>query len=248
MCARIADFLDSHDDIEPLMKEKAIQKIIDFDKNFKISSANEVKTLRNLFFAVQETFLKEYVLYASFFQTIEDGKYDCLTGSLLYAILLEEIKQKGNFEYTYQLIQLPTHVFIKLQLADKSEIIFESTSFEKGFIATPKAIEFYLQEQNQKAQKNLQEESVLLLTNQKLNNLLTLENATALLYFNQAVAFFDQRKFGKTLKMAKKAFYLQKNEIFYKLIQISLQELLKNNSITENEYKTNNEIITFINN
>jgi len=248
MFSRLSSFLDACDSITPEMKEKAIQKIIDFEKDFKITPTNEAKTLRNLFFAVQETFLKEYVLYASFFQTIEKGKYDCLTGSLLYAIFLEEMKQKGSFEYTYQLIQLPTHVFVKIKLTDKSEIIFESTSFEKGFIATPKAIEFYLQQQNQEAQKNLQEENTLVLTNKKLNNLLTFENAAALLYFNQAVLFFDQRKFGKTLIMAKKAFYLQKSEIFYKLIQLSLQELLKNNYITENEYKINTESFSFISN
>jgi len=233
MSSRLSSFLEAHDSITPKMKEKAIQKIIDFNTDFKISPANEAKTLRRLFFAVQETFLKEYVLYSNFFQTIDSGKYDCLTGSLLYAVFLEEIKQRGNFDYTYQLIQTPIHVFIKIELSDKSEIIFESTNSEKGFITTLKAINFYLQQQAKQVEQIEKSETLFLENKNYLNNLVTLENATALLYFNQAVLFFNQRNFGKTLKMAKKAFYLQKNETFYDLIQLSSQELLKNNYIVK---------------
>ncbi|WP_169315242.1 hypothetical protein [Bernardetia litoralis] len=248
MSSRLSSFLDAHDSITPEMKEKAIQKIIDFDKNFKITTTNEAKTVRRLFFAVQETFLKEYVLYSSFFQTIDDGKFDCLTGSVLYAVFLEEIKRKGNFDYIYQIVQMPTHVFVKIELSDKSEIIFESTGFDKGFIATPKGIDFYLQQQIKKVQEETQSESVILLNNQKLNNLVTLEAASALLYFNQGVLFFNQRKFGKSLKMAKNAFFYHKNEAFYDLIRLSLQELLKNNIISEKEYTLNIKNTDMVNN
>ena len=226
MSSRLSTFLDAHDSITPEMKEIAIQKIIDFDATFKITPTNEAKTLRRLFFAVQETFLKEYVLYSSFFQTIDSGKFDCLTGSVLYAVFLEEIKQKGNFNYSYQIVQMPTHVFVKIELSDKSEIIFESTNFEKGFIATPKGVEFYLQEQAKKNQEETQNETIVLLEDKKLNNFVTLETAPALLYFNQGVLFFNQRKFGKSLEMAQNAFFYQKNEAFYNLITLSLQELL----------------------
>ncbi len=246
--SRLSNFLDAHDSITPEMKEKAIQKIIDFDKDFKITPTNESKTLRRLFFAVQETFLKEYVLYSSFFQTIDSGKFDCLTGSVLYAVFLEEIKQKGNFGYTYQIVQMPTHVFIKIELSDKNEMIFESTNFDKGFIATQKVIEFYLQEQAKKAQEETQNKNIVLLGVQEVNNLVTLETASALLYFNQGVLFFNQRKFGKSLKMAQNAFFYQKNEAFYDLMTLSLQELLKNNSISEKEYKIDFKKIDLVNN
>ena len=239
MSSRLSNFLDTHDSITPAMKEKAIQKIIDFNTNFKITPANEAKTLRRLFFAVQETFLKEYVLYSSFFQTIDSGKFDCLTGSVVYAVLLDEIKQKGNFNYTYQLVQNPIHVFIKIELSDESEMIFESTSLEKGFITTPKGIDFYLQEQTKRVEQATQNKILVVENKNELNNLVTLEDASALLYFNQGVLFFNQRKFGKSLKMAKNAFFYQKNEAFYDLITLSLQELLKNNSISEKEYKLN---------
>lgn len=246
--SRLSNFLDAHDSITPEMKEKAIQKITDFDKDFKITPTNESKTLRRLFFAVQETFLKEYVLYSSFFQTIDSGKFDCLTGSVLYAVFLEEIKQKGNFGYTYQIVQMPTHVFIKIELSDKNEMIFESTNFDKGFIATQKVIEFYLQEQAKKAQEETQNKNIVLLGVQEVNNLVTLETASALLYFNQGVLFFNQRKFGKSLKMAQNAFFYQKNEAFYDLMTLSLQELLKNNSISEKEYKIDFKKIDLVNN
>ena len=247
MSSRVSNYLDSHDSITPQMKEKAIKKIIDFNNDFKIIPTNEARTLRKLFFVIQETFLKEYVLYASFFQTIDEGKFDCLTGSLLYAIFLEEIKQKSNFDYNYYIVQMPTHVFIKIELSDKSQIIFESTNFDKGFIATQKRIDFYLEEQAREAQEGSQNETsdeyLVLLDNKRLNNLVTLESVLALLYFNQGVSFFNQRKFGKSFKMAKNAFHLQKNEIFYKIVTLSLQELVRENVISKNEYLLNiNEI------
>ena len=235
MFSRLSSFLDSHDSITPEMKENAVQEIIDFTNSFDITPNNEAKTIRHLFFAVQEKFLKEYVLYSSFFQTIDNGTYDCLTGSILYAVLLEEIKRKGNFDYTYEIVQNPIHVFVKIELSDKSEIIFESTSLKKGFIATRRGIEFYLREQADKVEEEIQKENTLFITNQKLNNLVTLEEASALLYFNQGVSFFNQRKFAKTLKMAKKAFVLQNNETFYNLIQLSSQKLQNSNSIAQNK-------------
>ena len=238
MTSRLSEFLDTHDAITPKMKEKAIQKVIDFNQNFNISSKNEAKTLRRLFFSVQETFLKEYVLYASFFQMLDSGKFDCLTGSLLYAIFLEEIKLKGGFNYQYNIVQMPTHIFIKIELSDKSEIIFESTSPVKGFIATQNGVALYLQEQlqeqNKIAQEAQQKETLLLSNQQLLNNYVTLENASALLYFNQGVLFFNQRKFGKSLRMAKNALFFEKNAVFYELAQLSLKESEKNNTIADN--------------
>lgn len=246
MTSKLSDFLDSHDAITPEMKELAIQKVINFNTNFKINSDNEAKTIRRLFFAIQENFLKEYVLYSSFFETLDEGKFDCLTGSALYAIFLEEIKQKGNFDYHYHIVQMPTHVFIKIELSDKRKVIFESTNREKGFITTEKGIEFFLEEQAHKAEKETRGKNIVLLDNHKLNNLVTLKSISALLYFNQGVSFFNQRKFGKSLIMAKNAFFYQKNKAFYNLITISLQELLKNNLISENEYISNKKDIVFL--
>ncbi|WP_291720250.1 hypothetical protein [Bernardetia sp.] len=235
----LSSFLDTHDSITLEMKEKAIDKFISFNQSFNIHPTSESKTLRRLFFSVQETFLKEYSLYSSFYHTLESGKYDCLTASVLYAIFLEDIKQRGDFDYVYQIVQMPTHVFIKITLSDKSEIIFESTDSKKGFIATPKAIDFYVKDQIEIASKQREQESVLKLDNTVFNNLLTLEQVSPLLYFNQGVLFFNQRKFGKSIQMAQNALFLEKNKTYYLLIQLSLQEMKKECEINNSFVKTN---------
>lgn len=221
----LSSFLDTHDSITLEMKERAMRKFISFNQTFKIDAASETKTLRRLFFAVQETFLKEYALYSSFYQTLEEGKYDCLTASVLYTILLEDLKQKGRFDYTYQIVQMPTHVFVKIKLSDQSEIIFESTDAKRGFIATPKAIDFYTKKQVATANKQAEDKSTLTLDNTLINNLVTFEEIVPLLYFNQGVSFFNQRKFGKSIQMAQNALFLEKKEAFHILIKLSLQEM-----------------------
>lgn len=217
--AFVSDCLDTHDSITAVMKENSLHRIAEFKENFKVIPFHEVRTLRRLFYEVQEHFLKDYQLYSTFYETINEGKYDCLTASVLYGIFLEELNMREDLNFTYQIRQTPTHVYVWIR-TQQEELIFETTS-KDGFIATPKAIAFFMA--NRKATVGNNE--LILLENQSINNFVTLEERIALLYFNQGVRFFNQRKFGKCFEMAKKAIKHQDNQAFSELESLALANL-----------------------
>ncbi len=64
------------------------------------------RLLKKVFFQVHKEYLKEYVPYQSFQDLFETGTYGCLTGTALYAFLLEEL----GFEY--EIIETNYHMFL----------------------------------------------------------------------------------------------------------------------------------------
>ena len=64
---------------------------------------NTVKFCRTLFQKTRQEFLRNYTQYASFGETLSKGKYNCLTGTTLYAMLLERF----NIRIHHHRNQLP---------------------------------------------------------------------------------------------------------------------------------------------
>ena len=63
----------------------------------KKNQKNKSQFLKNLFFIVQNKKLKRYKSYASFNDMMVRGEYDCLTGTILYAMLL------AHYEIPFQI-------------------------------------------------------------------------------------------------------------------------------------------------
>ena len=85
------------------------------------------RLLKKVFFQVHKEYLKEYVPYQSFQDLFETGTYGCLTGTALYAFLLEEL----GFEY--EIIETNYHMFLLVN-ADGHQYLIESTDPINGFV------------------------------------------------------------------------------------------------------------------
>src|SRR5688572_1622333 len=114
-----------------------ISKFID-RLNQKGEEKNTLKFCRTLFHKTRQEFFREYTQYASFRETLSKGKYNCLTGTALYALLLDRF----NFEYT--IIETNYHIFL-LAYTHEGKVLFEATDPLHGFVTNPDEIEKRIQ-------------------------------------------------------------------------------------------------------
>lgn len=88
---------------------------------------------RVLFNRTHQEFFRRYSQFASFSETLNKGKYNCLTGTALYALLL------NHFEINYTIIETNYHIFLLADTND-GQVLFEATDPINGFVTDAKEI------------------------------------------------------------------------------------------------------------
>jgi len=83
--------------------------------------------LKLVFDHVQTAFLKQYDLDADFSDMFESGKHNCLTATILYTLLLDELSIKYTIKF------MPGHVY-PIAYANDIPYIFETTDPNHGFV------------------------------------------------------------------------------------------------------------------
>lgn len=121
--------------VDPLAHEGQIQEIQDrIQETVNLLEAKNIrskkleKQVKLIFSVVQERFLFKYEFLAFFPELFESGTFNCVTASILYALVLEK------FDIDYDIIELPTHVFLIVD-PDGQQILLESTDPRGGVFA-----------------------------------------------------------------------------------------------------------------
>lgn len=157
--------------------------------------------LKNVFNITHRQLLKEYDQYAGFGELFREGKYDCLTATALYSILLNELG------YQHRIIETNYHIFLLVDTED-GQILMESTDPLDGFEYQPDRIESRI------AQYKLDQEEVA--SNKPsysftytLFDEVSPSELTGLLYYNQCVKAFNTQQWSKALQLLElaKTFY-----------------------------------------
>lgn len=94
--------------------EQKIRAFIQEVQRSKILNYSEVKKINALHKLVHERFLTDYKLDAQFQEIFVTGKYNCVSATALFAIVLEEL------EIPYYIQEKPSHVFIMAYPSSKS--------------------------------------------------------------------------------------------------------------------------------
>jgi hypothetical protein len=84
--------------------------------------------LKFVFDHVQSTYLKQYDLDADFSEMFVTGKHNCLTATLFYSLLLNELSIKHTIKF------MPGHVYPIAYDANDIPYIFETTDASHGFV------------------------------------------------------------------------------------------------------------------
>lgn len=98
------------------------------------SPGNDLKFCKTLFYKTRKEFFHNFEQYASFRETISRGKYNCLTGTALYALLLD------HFGIEYTIIETNYHIFLVAKTKE-GDVLFEATDPVNGFVTNAEEIE-----------------------------------------------------------------------------------------------------------
>ncbi len=107
--------------------------------NKKSRTKSDYRMLRHLFYRGHARYLKKYESFSSFSQVFEEGKYNCLTGTALYALALDHLG------YSYRIVENTYHIYLIVDTEDR-QYLLESTDPFNGFIYDPEEIQKRLEE------------------------------------------------------------------------------------------------------
>jgi hypothetical protein len=154
-------------------------------KRAKIRSEQEF--VRYAFTSTHKKFLKHFSPQATFAALFETGTYNCLTGTILYSLLLSE------FNIRHQVIETNYHIFI-LVTTREGELLLEATDRQQGvvtgFTEISNRIEMY--KSTPAIAVNAASDLSYYQFSFDLYNPVTTEELTGLLYYNLAIDAYNK--------------------------------------------------------
>lgn len=197
--------------------EKQLDQFVFNLKHKKASS--DVQFLRKVFFQTHKTFLKVYQPYVDMQDIFTSGKYDCLTATSLYTMVLDRLK------FDYQIIETNYHIFISVATSD-GNVLLETTDRWNGFVADAEKIEQRISSYQQNVATSISEgDKMNYLFHFNLYHALEQRQLPGLLYFNQAVKAYNGRDWEKCADLIDRALAIYNSPRIAELIFILIQSV-----------------------
>lgn len=163
------------------------------------------------FYLTHRKLLKDYDKYASLTETLVVGKYDCLTATAVYSIILGELGIK------HAVVETNYHIYILVNPDTEDEIFLETTDPRYGFISNPVEIEA---SKEKHLMANATQNSALVHFDFNIERRLEGKELVGLLYYNQSIKALNSGKWEEAFDIAQEAFNYYPNERLIKLIDI----------------------------
>jgi tetratricopeptide (TPR) repeat protein len=162
------------------------------------SIKKEKDFVRVIFTKVHQEYLKEFKQYASFNDLFGKGDYNCLTGTILYALVL------NHFEISYEVIETNYHIFLTVE-TKQGKILLEATDPLAGFVDNASSIEERIATYKQNRLTSANSSQPHYQFSFDLYKNVSLEELQGLLYYNKAVESFNQQQLEKSIQYLEKA-------------------------------------------
>ena len=175
---------------------------------------NDHKLLEHLFYKVHQKYLKKYVPYQSFQDLFETGTYGCLTGTALFAFLLDELG------YEYEIIETNYHMFLKVQSNGKTYLL-ESTDPFSGFEHLEKEIEKRIADAHLKNKSGGEHHTFTY----DIYRSITFTDLIGLQYYNVAIDAFNRGNLKKALYCLNEASKINKSERISEMLTLMLNSV-----------------------
>jgi len=156
----------------------------------KKTYSSDYQFLQLVFSKTQQKFLKHFSQYPDLNEVFVAGKYDCLTATSLFSIILSDL----NFQY--RVIETNYHIFLVVQTM-QGDVLIETTDRYNGFVSGKKEIEKRLSSyrQNNISPTLTASSRVYHTYHFSLYQDVDPDQLAGLLYYNQAVRAFNKKEF-----------------------------------------------------
>lgn len=193
------------------------------------SIKNESDFIRYVFTKTHQQYLKRYEASASISTLFNKGSYNCLTGTILYTLIL------NHFQITHQVIETNYHIFI-LAETKQGRILLEATDPVDGFAATSDDIEKRITAYKENTVQASNSKVSYHQFNFQLFNPVSIEELRGLLYYNKAVESYNHRNLQESVRFLTMAHGLYSSSRINEFSQILLLALQR--STLENQLRT----------
>lgn len=207
----------------------------------RVSIKSESDFIRYAFTKTHQQYLKRYEAYASISTVFNKGSYNCLTGTILYTLIL------NHFQIKHQVIETNYHIFI-LTETKQGRILLEATDPVNGFVASSddieKRINSYKENIVQTSNLPIRQAGSKLSYYQfnfELFNPVSIKELRGLLYYNKAVDSYNHRNLQESVQFLKKAHELYSSsriDEFSQILLLTLQQSTMENQLRTEYIKT----------
>lgn len=159
----------------------------------KLSFKRDKDFLHYLFYKTHRKFLKRYAEYCPFDALLKNGTYNCLTGTALYALLLD------HFNFEYSVIETNYHIFLMVKTSDDDEVLFEATDPLDGFVDSNQEIQARINIYKQNKILKNSDDKMYYRYNFDLYNTVSMEELLGLMYFNLSVDAYNNHDVSKSI-------------------------------------------------
>lgn len=197
--------------------------------NFKLQKdydryGNSEKFLKMLFFRSQQYLMYDYNQYASVEELIETGAFDCVSGSFLMAVFLDQ------YGFDYDIMETSFHVFLTVNV-EGQKVVLESTDGFTGFISDKDEVKAYLKDFERESKKNplyLNPDQKLLkdLLQPSIYRAINLQQLKGLELFNRAIFYNNQMAYDIAFQKIKEAEILYPSERITALSKLLQSQLI----------------------
>jgi hypothetical protein len=195
-----------------------VHKLEQKQSGFKHSS----DFLAHIFHKTHQKFLRNFYEYATFPEMLDKGSYNCLTGTALYALLLD------HFDFRYQIIETNYHIFLVAQ-TDNGPILFETTDPVSGFVTNPDEIKKRIAGYKQNSIQAGASSKTYYRYNFYLYNSVNLDQVLGLLHYNLSIVAFNAKDLSLSIHHLGKAMELYQSPRFEEFSGIILLSVMEGN-------------------
>ncbi|KOF02465.1 hypothetical protein OB69_11845 [Roseivirga seohaensis subsp. aquiponti] len=225
-------------DIEPEQREDAYKNLSQLIESLEVIREKESDDdvfLRKVFLKTNRKVLRRYSLFSDFSETLSTGNYGCLSGTILYSLVL------FHFNFDFTAIELSDHVYLLVENGE-SKFIFESTLGSRGFIANKQDIENALSGYSERSMINQSMAAVASYRSSEqassINNRIGLRELAGLQLYNKAIENFKNTELILSLEYAEASHELYPSVRIKQLMQLLVNEILYSEGLTK-EVKEN---------
>ena len=176
--------------------------------------------LQQIFTKTHQRFLKKFSAHASLDDTFNNGSYNCLSGTILFSLIL------NHYGIAHKVMETNYHIFI-LAETNQGQVLLEATDPLNGFVTTVKEIDARIRIYRQNVLQGRQQDKAYYKFKFELYNDVSIDELRGLAYYNTAVRALNEQRLEAAVQHLVKANELYAShriEEFTQLLLLSLQQ------------------------
>ena len=185
---------------------------------------DQSRFVQRVFYKVHRKYLRRYSSPSTLSDLVENGNYDCITGTALYAMIFDKL----GLDYT--IVENTYHVYLKLDFGNKL-VLVEPTNPLEGFIADPEMIKATLKSYREDLAGQAWWNQEYYRPYHEVDNEIDLVKLAGLQYFNMAAEAYNQRNLRLALANLSTALELYPSTRLKEMMVLMLNTLEQDQTI-----------------